>query len=352
MKMEKNPLIKLAMVFLQTALLALIIGIQPVKASVFQNYFYVKPDPITQKKICLDKKLQNPVGYRLFFSRAIYQKLTRNSLEPNMQKAGPQVYVTSEDGFINGLVQTYRKSFPPSKDPTTDLWTDDFSFKPFKTGKAVIKFKASYGSFTSQATLEFEVEKCKYKVEISADESGIRLASGLTPNQAQQFWNLIIFEKGSITGVQTGEQSAQKNNTGLARLVANSPSIFSADIATGTMNCFGDGIYIGQWSGCEAAGTRGPLICQHEFTVEPEFQENGLLNLTIEMLPGQCGSFTVWVTCDGDTAENTIPPLKTLRFTMNVSVSSEGGTTHYIRQLPYGVTEDFLIAVSPEDEED
>ncbi len=350
--MGNNPLYKLAMVFLQTAILALIIGIQPVKATVFQTPFYVKPDPITQKKICLDKKLQNPVGYRLFFSRDIYQKSTRNSLEPNMQKAGPQVYVTSEDGFINGLVQTYRKSFPPSKDPTTDLWTDDFSFKPFKTGKAVIKFKASYGSYTSQATLEFEVEKCKYKVEISADESGMRLASGLTFNQAQQYANFVIFEKGSITGVQTGEQNAQKNNTGLARLVAKPPSISSADIATGTMNCFGDAIYLGGLSRCEAAGTRGPLICQHEFTVEPESQENGLLNLTIEMLPGQCGSFTVWGTCDGQTSEYTVPPLKTLRFTMNVSVSSEGGTTHYIRQLPHGVTLDFLITAYPDDEED
>jgi hypothetical protein len=151
--------------------------------------------------------------------------------------------------------------------------------------------------------------------------------------------------------VQTGEQGTQGGFTGLARLASNPSSALSTDIATGTMNFFGDAIWLGNESDC-VAGTRGPLVCSGEFTVEPEFQENGLLNLSIEMLPGQCGSFTVWATCDGQTSENTVPPMKSLNFTMGAVVSSEGGSTHYIHQLPYGMSIDYLISAYPEDEEE
>jgi hypothetical protein len=133
--MGNNPLYKLAMVFLQTAILALIIGIQPVKATVFQTPFYVKPDPITQKKICLDKKLQNPVGYRLFFSRDIYQKSTRNSLEPITQKIGSPVNSHLKDVVYATVfffwVQHTVRAFSPSKDPP-HLWTLISASKPSK----------------------------------------------------------------------------------------------------------------------------------------------------------------------------------------------------------------------------
>ncbi|NMB55094.1 MAG: hypothetical protein GYA15_10380 [Leptolinea sp.] len=290
--------------------------------------------------------------YILSFRGSDYERdMIKQNKAPQPSYSHPGITITASQGEITNVKDlnvTYQGR--PTYDSIFISWNDTFTFTPDSPGTARVDLVASYLGFIAKTSWNIRVwEDCKYTVEISADESGFRMANKQTVNQAQEEWSIIIYLKGLAKGVLADPLVNEGGEGGQKRPVAIQKSIQSLDDVTGNNEMFGDGIWLGKEEKM-ICGTGGPITCSSTFTVHPIPGEE-TIDFRITMNSGQCSGFTVWCKGPEGGGQTSIPPLKSLPFEMNAVIPREGGSSHYIQQLPYGVTMDYLISAYPEKEE-
>jgi hypothetical protein len=324
--------------------------IQPVAAAdSTKSWFTAQATKVTEK-VCPKQRLT--LQYQLIFQGLDYEKdMNRQNKPPIPSLKHPEIKITSNQGKVENvksLEDTYKYSDP--YDSVFKFWSDIFDFIPDKPGTATVTIKATYLGVEATDKWEIKVwETCKFDIEINADQSGARMPSGQTFNEAQKDWSFIIWLKGKAKGVLADPLVNEGGSGGNQRLIMSLPPVFhQQEDVTGTEEFFGDGIFIGHEE--FTCGTKGALTCNHEFTVHAVPGEE-TINFQINNESGQCSSFTVWCEGEGGHGEITIPPLSSLAFQMNAEIPWEGGSTHFIHQLPHGVTLDYLISAFPEVEE-
>jgi len=323
----------------------------PVKADNVQTskILDLRLNPV-RKRICQNQKII--LGYSILFDRVAYSnQKTEGGLAPlaplvplGKKRDGPVIDVIPSQGTVS-----YDKVLVTKLDPVVRYWYAEISFTPNEEGEATVTVEATYYFITVQDKWTFIVKPCKFDVEISADESGARLSSGQTFNEAQKFWQIVIYLKGKVTGVEVEKKDNPGGSGGTKKIFSSFNTLWNNDPYTGTTNSFGDGIWLGNAPDM-VCGTKGALTCTNEFEVNPELVDD-TLKLQIDMRSGQCSGFTVWCKGDDGGGEVSIPPLQSLAFSMDASIPADGGTSHYIHMLPYGVTFDILISAFPEVEE-
>ncbi len=172
--------------------------------------------------------------------------------------------------------------------------------------------------------------------------------TGQTVNEAQDDWAIIVYLKGLARVI--ADPLVEEGGGGEKSLAASFNPIWDLQENTGTVDYFGDGIWLGKQPDL-TCGTNGAITCNSEFTVHPVTGEE-TIDFQIEMLPGQCSGFAVWCKGSDGGGQASIPPMKSLSIEMNAEIPKEGGSAHYIHQLPYGVTMDYLISAYPVEEEE
>lgn len=319
-----------------------------VSAEDIQSSFFTAEAKKVYERVCPGRKVT--ISYMLIFHGLDYEKDKlkegKGPVLPSLTH--PVVKLTSSSGRIVKIQDPGEGSEAddPTYDPVFKTWTGVFSYFPDKPGKVTINLEATYMGMVARDKWEFKVwEECSYKVEISANESGFKLPNNQTVNEAQSDIKIITFVKGLAKGLILVDDNG---GGGQKRLVSNAHLVWPHDDAIGESNSFGDAIWLGKDPDM-TCGTDGALTCERSFTVHPELSGDGM-DLTISMQSGQCSGYSVWCKGKGGTGKASIPALKSIPFEMNVSLPLEGGSAHFVRKLPYGVTMDYLITVYPDRE--
>jgi hypothetical protein len=314
-----------------------------------KSYFWAEAD-LVREKVCPHRSVV--LLYQLMFRGSDYERDMKNQGKiPHPSLSHPAIKVTASQGNISDVKDlnvTYEGQ--PPYDDLFKSWNDTFTFTPDKPGNATVRLTATYMGFTTSTKWDIRVwEDCKYTVEISADESSLKMSSGETVNEAQNDWSIIIYLKGLAKSVLADPLVNEGGSGGEKRLIAVGNPLWNQEDVTGTIETFGDGIWLGNEPDF-VCGTNGAITCSHKFTVHPETGEE-TIDFQIDMLSGHCSGFTVWCKGPDGGGEASIPPMSNLSFKMDAEIPREGGSAHYVHQLPYGVTMDYLISAFPEVEE-
>lgn len=331
------------------AILALITTGMVSTQNVEKSYFRAEASPV-KGTVCPHHKVN--IHYVLTFVGMDYENERKRKNEPILISiAHPILKITASQGTITN-VDFLNKEYQddPVYDPVMQTWSSHFTFTPDKPGRARINLVAEYMKFVARTSWDVRVwEDCKYTVEISANESGFKMSSGKTVNEEQKDWSIIEYLKGKAKGVLADPLENEGGEGGQKRLAAFPKAVWLRDDVAGTNEMFGDGIWLNKEPDF-ICGTGGPITCESTFTVHPVPGEE-TIDFQITMNSGQCSSFTVWCKGPEGGGQVTVPPMRSLSFEMNAVIPREGGSAHYIHQLPYGITMDYLISAYPEKEE-
>jgi hypothetical protein len=334
------------LVVLMTMTIMLVLIVQPVTAG---DYSGSTEDWITTTagqhsgKVCPKQTLE--LQYVINFNGNRYVTHTKwLGKDPQIPDAPPQVKLMG----VQGKISDHKKS-SGTWDPVSKVWIGTFKFTPEKKGNADIRVEAVYLDATAWDYFKITVsDQCNLDVEIYADETTVKLPTGKTVNETQNFWRIIIWLKG-LAKIPADSLVNEGGSGGEQRLIESYNPIGLMDDPTGTMNFFGDGVWLGAADVADlTCGTKGALTCSREFSVHPVLGPDGeTIDFQFDLQTGECSSFTVWCSGEGGYVENTVPPLSGPGYQMNAVISREGGSAHYIHQLPYGVTLDYLISAFP-----
>jgi len=342
---------QLIVLLLMSILLAAGVITRPASAADNEkSYFWAEASPINEK-VCPNREVI--LLYQLMFRGLDYERdMKRHGAVPLPALMHPTIKVTATNGKISGvkdLQDTYEGE--PAYDEVFKSWSDTFYFTPEKPGSATVNLEAKYLGLVTRTKWIITVwEDCKYTVEISADESSFKMPSGKTVNEEQSSWSIKMFFDGIAKGVLADPLVNEGGDGGQKRVLSGTtPLSLVREDATGTIESFADGIWLGNEPDI-TCGTGGAFTCSETFTVHPVTNDE-TIEFQIDIESGQCSGFSVWCKGEGGGGEANIPPMKSLSFQMNAEIPREGGSTHYVHQLPHGVTMDYLISAYPEVEE-
>jgi hypothetical protein len=315
-----------------------------------KSYFWAEASPVGER-VCPKRKVT--LLYNLMFRGSDYERESRSKGSfPLPSLSHPAIKITTTNGTVSGvkdLNDTYKGNSP--YDDLFQSWNDIFYFTPEQKGKATVKLEAHYLSFVAYTKWTINVqEDCRYSVEINADESNFKMPSGKTVNEEQHDWSIKMFIDGLAKRVLADPLVNEGGSGGQKRLM---PFVLAShpfqDEAEGTLEYFADGVWLGNEPDI-TCGTNGALVCSTTFTVNPVVNDE-TINFEIDVKSGDCGGFTVWCKGEGGGGQASVPPMKSLTFKMTAEIPREGGSAHYVHQLPYGITMDYLISAYPEEEE-
>lgn len=317
--------------------------VQPAAAAESDKSWYtVTVDPVSEKA-CIGRRLL--LFYTIKFDGFEYCRDKKCGKAGPTSTVGPIIKVTANSETL----AKYNEQLETQDTTTFTHWREYVVFTPKKAGKVSVTIKTNFFNSSASDKWEFTVsDPCPMDIEIHANQSSARLPSGKTVEEAvKPWWGIFIYLEGKARIISDPIDQGSGSG-GEQRPVGANYAVLHMEDATGTMDFFGDGI----WLGAEkefTCGTKGALTCSREFTVHP-VPGDETINFQIDNKSGQCSSFTVWCEGEGGHAETTIPPMSSLAFQMNAEIPREGGSAHYIHQLPYGVTMDYLISAFPVEE--
>jgi hypothetical protein len=340
-----HVMLKLTAALLSILIIAMSI-VQPVKAGDYngstEDWLSLSAAQHTGK-VCPKQTLD--LTYVINFNNSRYVTHTKwLGNEPQKSDSPPKVTLFGSQGKLWD-----HKKPTGAWDPVSNVWNGSFKLTVEKKGSADVRVEATYLGATAWDLYKITVsESCQMDVQIKADESGFLMPTGKTVNESQNSWSIRVFLDGLAKKVLADPLENEGGNGGEKRTLSNPIPVWDQDDVTGTIETFGDGIWLGNEPDL-VCGTKGPLTCSGEFTVHPVAGDE-TIDFQIDMLSGQCSSFTVWCKGSEGGGESTIPPLSSLAFKMNAVIPWEGGSAHYIHMLPHGFTLDFLISAYPVEE--
>jgi hypothetical protein len=337
-------------VFITGMMLAGLIVQPATAANSPKPWFTLELLPVTQN-VCPKHKVK--LTYILKFNNQEYlDQLDKNKLaplEPLVPVGGTSTDVPRME-FTESQGNVFDKELQANPDPFIKIWWEEITYIPDHIGDATIQVKASYRGATESDKWEIKVKECKFDIEINADQSGIKLPTGQTFNEAQHDVQFVIFLKGLAKGVLADKLMGEGGSGGNQRPANEALPSPNMDDATGQMEFFGDAIWLGGDHSDFVCGTRGAMTANREITVHPIPGEESI-EFAIDVASGMSSPFTVWCEGEGGGGENTVPPTASKPYAINVVLPWEGGTSHYIDQLPYGITVDYLVSAFPMEEE-